>query len=98
MLLFPSACPTQKQDVLERRLLALQFSPSAQSLGLATGGCWESVGASNWRDLGRWGAKCWEVPLLLPWAVLVGVESVGNVSGGRRSVKTVDQRLSCIAG
>lgn len=58
MLLFPSPLPqAATQDVLERKSLALRFSPSAQSSGLATGGCRASVGASNWREVGRWGGE-----------------------------------------
>lgn len=56
-------------------------------------------GASNRREVAKSRGKCREMPKLLSQAVPVGGDGLGNVSGGGRwSMKTADQLLSCIAG
>lgn len=64
------------------------------SLGIAMGVSWES-GGENWKggaEMRR--GQMWGNPKLLLWAVLGGVESLGNMSGGSWNVTSIEMLLS----
>lgn len=93
MLLFPSPCSKQQHRMCWRG--GSWLGGSALKLGDSSGkilGIWGGQG--NWREVvrGRRGEMCGN-PKLLLWAVPVGVESLGNMFGGRWNMTSIEQLL-----